>query len=186
VTKKKQSTQILLGPIPPALIGCGNESENNIITLAWVGVVNSSPPMISAAVRSNRYSHEIISKTKEFTVNLPKKDQVDLVDGCGTLSGRDLNKFEHFNLTAVKGTLHLAPMIAECPISMDCRVEHSMELGSHTLFIGKVVSSYVEEEVIDEKGKIDFEHCDLLGFCAGSYLKTQPLGYSIGYTLKKH
>ncbi len=185
MTKQKQPTQLLLGPIPPALIGCGNEKESNIITLAWVGVVNSSPPMISAAVRANRHSHDLIRDTGEFTVNLPNRAQVDLADGCGNLSGRDLDKFEHFNLTAAKGSLERAPMIAECPISMECRVEHVLELGSHTLFIGRLVSSYVEEGVLTEKGKIDFERCDLLGFCAGSYLETKPLGLSIGYTVKE-
>lgn len=185
MTKKKQPTQILLGPIPPALIACGNEKENNIITLAWVGVVNSSPPMISAAVRPNRYSHNIIRDTGEFSVNIPGVDQVDLTDGCGTLSGRDLNKFEHFNLTAVKGTLEYAPLIDECPISMECKVEQTIELGSHTVFLGRVVATYVSPAVTDEKGKIDFERCHLLGFCAGRYLETKPLNRSIGYTKKK-
>ena len=182
--KKKQPTQILLGPVPSALIACGNGTENNILTLAWVGVVNSSPPMISAAIRPNRYSHDLIRDTGEFTVNLPNIDQVALTDGCGTLSGRDLNKFEHFKLTAVKGTLEYAPMIDQCPISMECKVEHTLELGSHTVFIGRVVASYAAEEVVDEKGGIDFRRCRLLGFCAGSYLQTDPLDLSIGYTLK--
>lgn len=184
MAKQKQPTQILLGPVPPALIACGNEKEQNIITLAWVGVVNSSPPMISAAVRPNRHSHDIIRDTGEFTVNLPDVGQVELTDGCGTLSGRDLNKFEHFKLSAVKGILKHAPMIAECPISMECRVEHTLELGSHTLFIGQVISSYVDEDILDQKGKIDFRHKRLLGFCAGSYLQTSPLDLSIGYTQK--
>ncbi len=182
--KQKQSTQILLGPIPPALIGCGNESEKNIITLAWVGVVNSSPPMITAAVRPNRHSYQIIKDSGEFTVNLPNKDQVELADGCGTLSGRDLNKFEHFKVTAEMGTLKQAPMIAECPVSMECKLEHTVELDSHIVFIAEVVSSYVDSAVLDDKGKIDFEKCDLLGFCAGSYLGTKPLDLSIGYTRK--
>lgn len=183
--KQKQPTQILLGPIPPALIGCGNEKEKNIITLAWVGVVNSSPPMISVAVRPNRYSFDIIRDSGEFSVNLPNTDQVDLTDGCGNLSGRDLKKFEHFNLTAVRGTLEYAPMIDECPISLECKVEKILELGSHTIFISRVVATYVSPEVTDEKGKIDFERCRLLGFCAGSYLETKPLNLSIGYTQKK-
>lgn len=183
--KLKQSTQIMLGPIPPALIGCGNEKESNIITLAWVGVVNSSPPMISAAIRSNRHSHAIILETGEFTINLPNKDQVSVADGCGTLSGRDINKFEYYNLTAEKGTLENAPMIGECPVSMECTVENTLELGSHTLFIGRLVSTYVLEKVLGPDGKLDFASCDLLGFCAGSYLKTEPLNLSIGYTQKK-
>ncbi len=184
--KQKQSTQILLGPVPPALIGCGNGKEINIITLAWVGVVNSSPPMITAAVRPNRHSYQIIKDSGEFTVNMPGKDHVDVADGCGTLSGQDVNKFEHFNLTAVKGTLKQAPMIEECSISMECRVEHIVELDSHTVFIAEVISSYVESAILDDKGRIDFEKCNLLGFCAGSYLETSPLGLSIGYTQKNN
>ncbi|MGM0687998.1 MAG: flavin reductase family protein [Bacillota bacterium] len=185
MVKQKQPTQIILGPVPPALIGCGNEKVKNIITLAWVGVVNSSPPMVSVAVRPNRYSFDIIRDSKEFSINLPSVDQVELADGCGNLSGRDLNKFEHFNLSAVQGTLKYAPMIDECPISLECKVEKILELGSHTIFISRVVATYVSSEVIDEEGKIDYDRCRLLGFCAGSYLETKSLNLSIGYTKKK-
>ncbi|MBW6463840.1 MAG: flavin reductase family protein [Firmicutes bacterium] len=182
--KKKQPAQLLLGPIPAALIGCGNGTENNIITLAWVGVVNSNPPMISAAIRSNRHSFGIIIESGEFTVNIPSAEQVEIVDLCGTLSGKDLNKFDRFNLKPARGLLKKAPMIDECPISMECELEQTLNLGSHTAFIGKVISSYVREDILDDKGKIDFSKCQLLGFCAGSYLATTPLGLSIGYTLK--
>jgi len=87
--KQKLSSQLLLGPLPAALISCGRENgEQNIITLAWVGVVNSDPPMISIAVRPNRHSYSMIEETKEFTVNIPTVEQADLVDGCGILSGK--------------------------------------------------------------------------------------------------
>ncbi len=185
MSKKKQSVQLLLGPVPAALVACGSGSENNIITLAWVGVVNSSPPLISAAVRPNRYSYELIKNSGEFTVNIPSVEQVDLVDRCGTLSGRDMNKFETFGLTPARGLLTAAPMIEECPISMECRLHQALELGSHTAFIGEVISSYVSEEMITDKGRIDFSKRSLLGFCAGSYLAVNPLDLSIGFTLKK-
>ncbi len=185
MTKGKQSTQLLLGPTPAALIACGDGNEQNIITLAWVGVVNSSPPMVSISVRPNRHSYDMIRKTGEFTVNIALAEQVDVVDGCGTISGRNLEKFEHFNLTAAAGTLSYAPMIRECPISMECELKHSLELESHTVFIGQVVSSYVEGDILNEKGSIDFERCSLLGFCSGNYLKTAPLNLKLGYTLKK-
>ncbi len=183
--KKKQSTQLLLGPVPSALIACGAAGRNNIITLAWVGVVNSSPPMISAAIRSNRHSYKMIQESGEFTVNIPSAEQVEIADVCGTLSGKELDKFARFELTAMKGMLKNAPMIEECPISMECLLRKSLDLGSHTLFIGEVVSSYVDERVLDQKGKIDFSRLSLLGFCAGDYLATHPLERTIGYTLKK-
>jgi len=185
MAKNKQSTQLLLGPIPAALIACGDGKDQNIITLAWVGVVNSSPPMVSIAVRPNRHSYKMIKKAGEFTVNIPSEDQVDIVDGCGTISGRDLEKFAYFNLTAQRGTLSYAPMIKECPISMECELRHSLELESHTVFIGQVIASYAEDGILDEKGAIDFERCRMIGFCSGSYLKTSPLNLKLGYTLKK-
>jgi len=184
MTKKKQPTQLLLGPIPAALIGCGNGDEDNIITLAWVGVVNSNPPMISAAVRPNRHSFNIIKESGEFTVNIPAADQVEIVDFCGTLSGKDINKFTRFGLNPLKGLLDKAPMIEECPISMECKVKQTFELGSHTVFLGEVISSYVSEEILDRKGKIDFSKVSILGFCAGSYLAVSPLNLNIGYTGK--
>lgn len=185
MAKNKQSSQLLMGPTPAALISCGNGTDNNIITLAWVGVVNSSPPMVSIAVRPNRHSYKMIRDTGEFTVNIPRDNQVHIADGCGTLSGRNVDKFAHFNLTAVMGTRKYAPMIEECPISMECKLEHTLELESHTVFIGSVVSSYVSEEVLDDEGKIDFKRFRPLGFCSGNYLKTAPLNLKLGYTLKE-
>ncbi len=184
MTKVKQPTQLLLGPVPAALIGCAGENEQNIITLAWVGVVNSSSPMISAAIRANRHSFKMIENSGEFTVNIPTADQVEVADICGTLSGKETDKFKHLGLTAVRGTLEKAPMIEECPLSMECKVEHTLELGSHTLFIGRVISSYVDGGILDEKGRIDLSRRPLLGFCSGSYLEARPLGLSIGYTLQ--
>lgn len=185
MAKSKQSTQLLLGPTPAALIACSDGTENNIITLAWVGVVNSSPPMVSIAVRPDRHSYRMIKDSGEFTVNIPREDQVDIVDGCGTMSGRKVGKFEHFNLTALKGTLSHAPMIKECPISMECKLEHSIKLESHTVFIGRVVASFVDDHYLNDRGALDFDRCCLLGFCSGQYLKAIPLNLKLGFTLKK-
>lgn len=185
MTKKKEPRQLLLGPVPSALIACGTGNENNIITLAWVGVVNSSPPMLSVAIRPNRHSYALIKKSGEFTVNIPDVDQIEIADLCGNLSGRDIDKFSRFKLTAARGVLSFAPMIEECPISMECRLQKTIELNSHTVFIGEVVSTYVDEDLLDEKGRMDFSRRSLLGFCAGSYLGASPLGLTIGYTQRK-
>ncbi len=185
MTKIKKEAQLALGPVPPALIACGNKSKRNIITLAWVGVVNSSPPMVSVAIRPGRYSHNLVKDSGEFTINLPKDEQVEIVDGCGTLSGKELDKFSHFNLTAEMGTLQFAPTIKECPVSMECVVDQTLSLESHSLFIGRVVATYLDQEIVDQKGMIDLEKCSLLGFFHGNYLETRTLDLKIGYTLKQ-
>jgi len=184
--KQKLPPQLLLAPLPAALISCGRENgEQSIITLAWVGVVNSEPPMVSIAVRPNRHSHSMIEETKEFTVNIPTVEQADLVDGCGILSGKKVNKFNHFGLTPTRGVLKYAPLIEQCPINMECVVEHKLALGSHNLFIGRVVQSYADAAILDEQGRVDFNRFTILGFSSGEYLSAVPINLAHGYTVKK-
>lgn len=185
MAKKVLEPQTLLAPVPAALISCGREDgEHNIITLAWVGVVNSVPPMISIAIRPSRYSHGIIKESGEFVVNIPREDQAEVVDACGTVSGKKVNKFTHFNLTARKGALMHAPLIEECPIHLECKVRQVLSLGSHDLFIGEVVSVLVEEDILDDKGKLSLGAGSVLGFGGGQYFAVKPTGLSIGFTTK--
>lgn len=186
MSKRKLAPQTLLAPVPAALISCGREGEEpNIITLAWVGVVNSEPPMVSIAIRPGRHSYSIVKETGEFVVNIPRESQVEMVDACGTLSGRKLNKFSKFNLTPVKGVLKLAPAISQCPISLECTVRQVLPLGTHHLFLGEVVNVLVDEDLCDEKGAVDLQKAGVLGFAAGQYLGVRPLGHAIGFSVKK-
>ncbi|HHX87851.1 MAG TPA: flavin reductase family protein, partial [Firmicutes bacterium] len=175
----------LLGPVPSALISCGRAGgKKNIITLAWVGVINSSPPMVSISVRPSRYSHPIIKETGEFVINILNADQVLLAEGCGTVSGKKVDKFKQFNLTAVQGTLKQAPLIKECPINLECRVKQALNLGSHEMFIGQVKEVYVAEQLLNERGGINFHPYEWLGYFGGQYFKVKPLDLSLGYSLK--
>ncbi len=186
MTKQSLSPQLFLGPLPAALISCGRSGkEYNIITLAWVGVVNSAPPMISISIRPSRFSHRVIMDTKEFVINIAAAGQVDLADGCGTVSGRDVDKFKHFGLTPVQGVLQYAPLIEECPINLECVVEQTIALPSHTLFIAKVIAAHADAEILDDRNRVDFNRCRPLGFCSGAYLASSPLELSLGYSLKK-
>ncbi len=187
MAKKQLKPQILLAPVPAALISCGREGEEpNIITLAWVGVVCSDPPMVSIAVRPGRHSYDIIKETGEFVVNIPLESQAEVVDSCGRVSGRKVQKFQRFNLTPQMGALQQAPAISECPISLECRVRQILPLGAHHAFLGEVVGVQVEESICDEKGKVDMEKAPVLGYAAaGQYLGVRTLGLPIGFSLKK-
>jgi flavin reductase (DIM6/NTAB) family NADH-FMN oxidoreductase RutF len=186
LTKKKLKPQTLLAPVPAALISCGREGEEpNVITLAWVGVVNSEPPMVSIAIRPGRHSYNIIKDTGEFVVNVPRESQAEMVDACGTLSGRNVNKFSEFNLTPLKGELQQAPAVSQCPISLECVVRQVIPLGTHHLFLGEVQSVLVDEDICDAKGNVDFQQAAVLGFAGGQYLGVQPLGHAIGFSVKK-
>ncbi len=178
------SPTTLLGPVPSALISCGRAGgDKNIITLAWVGVVCSSPPMASISIRPSRYSHRLIKETGEFVINIPTADQVLVADRCGTVSGKKVDKFKQFNLTAVQGTLEGAPLIKECPLSLECRVKQAILLGSHEMFIGQIEQVYVSEQLLNERGGIG-AHPEWLGYLGGQYFMARPLGLSLGYSLK--
>src|SRR5665647_552299 len=92
-----------LYPNPVVMVSCSSKNIDNIITLAWVGTVCSNPPMISISIRPSRYSHEIISASKEFVINIPNEEMIAACDFCGTKSGRDANKFKELGLTKEKG-----------------------------------------------------------------------------------
>lgn len=117
-------------------------------------MVASEPPMIAVGIRPNRFSHHIVNDSKEFVINVPHVDQVRETDYCGHVSGRKHDKFGDLNLTPVKGDKVDAPVIAECPVCIECKVRHVLNLGSHDLFLGEIVNIQIESDCVDEKGRV--------------------------------
>ncbi len=154
--KKGKRPSTYLYPVPVVLVTCGIDKPN-IITLAWVGTVCSDPPMLGIAVRSERYSHGLIENTGEFVVNIPGEDLLEATDRCGHVSGRDVDKFAAFGLTPEPATEVKTPLIAECPVNMECKVAQKISLGAHDLFLAEVVAVHVDEGVLDDSGRrIDY------------------------------
>lgn len=186
MAKQSLSPQTILAPLPSALISCGGkEGTLNIITLAWVGVINSDPPMISISIRPSRFSHPLIAETGEFVANIPTADMVEITDSCGMVSGREVDKFAQYGLTAERGTLEYAPYIEECPLNVECRVKQIINLGSHDLFLADVVNILVDEAMINERGRYDPGDFKLLGFSGKHYLAAQKIGPMMGFSRKK-
>jgi len=144
-----------LYPAPVVLVTCGYERPN-IIALAWVGTLCSKPPTLGIGVRPSRYSHGLIEATGEFVVNIPTADMAKAVDYCGHVSGRDVDKFAACGLTPEPASVVGAPLIAQCPINLECKVVQTISLGTHDLFIGEVVAVQVDEKLLDERGHIDY------------------------------
>ncbi len=179
--RKNLSPAPLLFPTPVALVTSVDEAgKPNIITLAWVGVVNSEPPMIGISVRQGRYSHACVKRSKEFVVNLPSEEMVRKVDACGILSGRDIDKFATMGWKQVAALKVKPPLIDECPVQMECVVRDMLSLGSHDLFVGEVVALHVKEEVQKEKDRIDITKALPLVFCPGAN-EYWSLGKCIGH-----
>lgn len=160
-------------PNPVVLVSCSDGKNDDIISIAWAGTVCSNPPMISVSIRPSRYSHDLISASKEFVVNIPNSSLIDACNYCGTKSGRDFDKFKENNLTRETGSFVKAPMIKECPISIECKVSKIINLGTHDMFIGEVLSVNADESIIYSDGDIDYDKIDMLSYLMGYYFKNK-------------
>ena len=165
-----------LYPVPPVLVSCQDADVKNIITLAWAGVACSDPVLISLGIRPERHSYDLIKRSGEFAVNMPMASQVQQVDLCGTVSGRQVDKFAECGFTAQPGELVRAPLIAECPVNLECRVTQVIPLGSHDLFLGEVLLVHYDEEHL-VNGRFDLSLVDPLAYGLGSYFR---LGECVG------
>ena len=177
----------MLYPVPAVMVSCGREKEiPNIITVAWTGTICSDPAMLSISVRPERYSYGIIRETKEFVVNLTTKDLARATDWCGVKSGRDVDKFQQMHLTAAKA-IHLksAPIIAECPVNIECKVKEVLELGSHHMFLAEVAGVQISEKYMNETGKFELNDTGLVAYSHGEYFTLGEKIGKFGYSVKK-
>ena len=175
----------LLAPAPPALVSCGTMEEHNVLTAAWTGIVNSEPPMTYVSIRPQRHSHSIIQEKGEFVINLPTEAIVKATDLCGVKSGRDVDKFALAGLTAEPSNLVAAPGIAECPISLECKVREVTHLGSHDMFLADIVAVDVDPKYVDEKGALHMEKAGLLAYAHGAYFGLGKQLGTFGFSVRK-
>lgn len=176
----------ILSPVPAALITTqGHEGRPNIITVSWVGTVCSEPPMLSISVRPERHSHKLLKETGEFVVNIPDRKIVRETDLCGVISGKDRDKFHETGFTAGRSSTVKPPIIMECPISIECKVSQTIELGSHTMFIANITALQVSEHLMNEQGLLQTEKAGLVGYSHGNYYQLgKQLGH-FGFSVKK-
>ena len=155
MTKVIKKAATVLYPLPAVMVSCGVGPRANIITLAWVGVLCSEPPLVSIGVRPGRHSHGLIKETGEFVVNLPSAEQVWSVDYCGVVSGRDEDKWAACGFTRAPASQVQVPLIAECPVNLECRMHQTLSPGTHDVFIGRVLAVQMDEAVLDAQGRFD-------------------------------
>lgn len=178
---------VVLNPVPVVLITSRNkEGKDNVFTVGWTGTICTKPPMLSISVRPERLSHEYISESMEFIVNMPTSKMVKAVDYCGVKPGRKFDKINDMGFTMKEGSNVNALYINECPVSIECRVKDIVKLGSHDMFIAEVLCSHIDSSLIDANGKIHFEKGDLISYCHGEYFKLpqNSIG-SFGFSVSK-
>jgi len=153
-------------PVPAALVVSGTGNDSNVMTVAWTGMMSSSPPTVGISVNRNRHSLGLIRKEGEFTVNIPPAGLFREVDYCGLVSGRDFDKFKEAGLTPVPGSEVRVPIIQECPYNIECRVTAETVLGDWVMFLGEIVETHVDADLTDSSGSIDMKRLDPLVYCA--------------------
>ena len=143
-------------PAPAAMISVADaEGNTNIITAAWTGNICSDPPMAYVSIRPERFSYHMVEDTGCFVINLTTKKLARATDYCGVRSGRNEDKWKTAGLTPEPADFVKAPLIKECPVNIECQVAGQIELGSHTMFIGKVLAVHVDEAYMDKNGRFD-------------------------------
>lgn len=156
MTKKLIGPSTRLFPMPTLMV-CVKTGENtaNILTIAWGGILNGSPPLIGISVAKDHYSTPFIRREGNYTINIPDSKLAVAADYCGIVSGEtDPDKAKTCRLTLVPSTRIASPMIAECPMNFECQLYREIDFKYAYLFMGEVVETHVDESVLDKRGRI--------------------------------
>lgn len=139
-------------PWAQTILGTHFQGKVNFMALDWLTRVNITPPMLGVCVNKGHASHAAILATGEYSINLPTREMIAKTDYVGLVSGRDIDKSSLFEV--FYGELTAAPMISECPLTIECRLFQTVSLPTHSFFIAEMVNIFAEEEVLTE-GKPD-------------------------------
>ena len=171
---------LLLTPCPTVLVTSKNERVENVFTVSWAGIVSSHPEHVCIAINQKRLSYSIIKESKKFCINIPNEDLLDTVDYCGNHSGKDIDKFSKCNLNREYIDDYI--LLKECPMHILCDVVQIVDLGSHHLFIAKVLQKYIDDTV----AKAIHEKLHPIAYYRPFYYKLESLNAYHGYTVDKH
>ena len=155
--KIKLGPQTLLYPMPAVLVGADVNGKPNFMTAAWCGIASHEPPAVSVAIRKDRYTLNGIEKNKTFSINVSSSNMAKETDYCGLYSGEKNDKSKIFK--SFYGILKTAPLIQECPVNLECKAIHHLDLGSHALVVGEIIETHIADGCMTggkpNLGKID-------------------------------
>ena len=185
MAKQTWKGSTLLNPTPAVLVSCGDMEKPNVFTVGWTGIVCTRPPRTYVSIRPSRHSYNLIKESGEFVINLTTSALVDAVDKCGVFTGKNKDKFALCGLQAEESATVLAPSVAQCPISLECKVFDIIPLGSHDMFLADIMAVRVDEELLDESGALNLDKSKLLAYSHGKYYELLKPIKSLGFAIKK-
>ena len=183
--RKSFAPGTLVAPVPPAMVTVGDFENANVLTIAWTGILASQPPKTYISVRPSRHSYGILKEKGEFVINLPSSNLAREVDFVGIYTGAKMDKFEKCGFTKVKSDKVAPPIIAECPVAIECRVCEVVSMGSHDVFVADIVGISCRDDILDADGKMHFEKADLLAYAHGEYYTLGQVVGKFGFSTDK-
>ncbi|TLM98476.1 MAG: flavin reductase family protein, partial [Actinobacteria bacterium] len=142
----------------------------NVMAVAWINVVSSTPPTVAMGIRESRATLELIRETGTFSVNVATASMADVVDYCGMATGRNADKIGTSGLTLAPGAVISTPVIEQCPVNLECRVTEEVVVGSYVVILGEIVETHADESVLasPDGGIVDMEKLDPIVYIAGA------------------
>ena len=131
-----------LEPGPIVLVNSAWEGQTNIMTMGWHMVMEFQPSLIGCYIWTENHSFDLVRKSKECVINIPTVELAPTVVDIGNSSGRDIDKFSKFGLTAVPAAKVGAPLIAECFASFECKLVDASLIKKYSLFVLQVVKAH--------------------------------------------
>ena len=177
MARKHLKPGALTAPLPPVLVTVGEGENRNIITIGWTGILATHPARTYISVRPQRHSHTLLRRHGEFVINLATVDMAKKVDYCGLYTGAKVDKFTECGFTPIDSGEVSVPSIAECPLSIECRVVEVIPMGTHDVFIADIVGVSCDDSILDDAGRMCFEKANLLAYAHGEYF---ALGEKVG------
>lgn len=179
---KKRLEPSTLIPCMVVLVTCqGVDGKPNVSAISEGGVLCNHPPMMGISITRSHLSNKQIKETGEFVINVPSQDLMYKADVCGCVTGRKADKFALTGLTLIPSQVVKVPSIKECPINIECKVRHILNLGTDDLFIGEVVSNLADEEILkagaESEDHIAFSKPAIDGYKWKPYLNVHGTGH---------
>lgn len=190
MAKKLLGPTTLIYPMPVLLVGSNISNKPNVMAAAWGGIANSEPPMLSVAIRPRRHTMKGIFENMAFSVNIPSAAQAAEADYCGIVSGSKADKIAACKFKTFYGKLGNAPLIEQCPVNLECKVVHILNLGSHYLVIGSIEETHVSDDCLTD-GRPDVEKIKPLIYVESGFAEYRSLGdflgraFQVGKSLKQ-
>ncbi len=176
----------MLYPLPVVIVTCGETTEEyNGITIAWTGTICTNPPMTYISIRPTRHSYDIIKRQGGFVINLTTEEMAFATDYIGVKTGAKEAKLDKMKLDYDIGEIIKAPLLRNSPVCIECETTEILELGSHHMFMAKVVKVHVEENLMDDSNKFHLDKSKQFVYSHGNYYGLGEYKGKFGYSVSK-